>query len=731
MTFHNKTYGIITIVAVATLITGIAYAATPTLSLSNVNGDLVQVNVTGDANSSVLFYYNVASSSGLQVRTIGTTSASGSLSTTVSSNSFGVNSGSLVYVFVNGTQSPLVTWPSASSAPSLSQTSVTLVPSQSTTVSSYGGTTSLYVLSNSNASVANVVASGAQIIVTANTIGYTAATVCYQGNSSNCTVLSVTVQSTSNTNGSQSTISFSQNNLYLLSGANQTVTIYGSGGYTMANNTNQNAVSVALNVSTVTVYAIATGNTSITICEQSDNACGVLSVVVNGAASNPVTFSQTNPLVPIGQNTNITIYGGTNSYYISSNSNSNIISSTISGSTITLTGNAMGAATISVCSAPSNCGTLVATVGGSSTPITFSQTNPTVSVGQSISVSVYGGVGSYYIQSNSSSNILQASVSGSTLTLIGLTAGSAPLVVCSSGGGCGTLQTTVNPTSSATPISFSQSSVSLTAGQVTSISVYGSGGYYISGSQNNAIASVSLNGSTALVTATGPGVLSVTICQSNGQCGAITISVSSSSTATTPVSFSVTSPIVPVGQSMNISVYGGSGSYYLGSNSMGNVLQASMNGSTLTLVGLTVGSSSITVCSSGDGCGTVYGTVISPSPTNTTQTSTSTDALTQIQALQARLVELQALAASQSQTESGTASGSSSYKFLNPLKVGSSGTDVRELQKRLTKEGFFSGSVTGYYGSLTKAAVMKYQTKHGLTPLGNVGPGTRKALNSE
>lgn len=72
----------------------------------------------------------------------------------------------------------------------------------------------------------------------------------------------------------------------------------------------------------------------------------------------------------------------------------------------------------------------------------------------------------------------------------------------------------------------------------------------------------------------------------------------------------------------------------------------------------------------------------------------------------------------------------STYLFTKPLNVGSSGTGVMELQKRLIAEGLFSGNATGYYGPLTKTAVQAFQRKHKLSPLGNVGPATRAALNA-
>jgi hypothetical protein len=99
-----------------------------------------------------------------------------------------------------------------------------------------------------------------------------------------------------------------------------------------------------------------------------------------------------------------------------------------------------------------------------------------------------------------------------------------------------------------------------------------------------------------------------------------------------------------------------------------------------------------------------------------------------------------ALSVTQTQTQTSTAanstastvsnSGVDSYKFYNPLNVGSKGEDVTMLQKRLMAEGVYSGPITAYYGALTQTAVERFQADHGLQQLGNVGPGTRALLNS-
>lgn len=60
------------------------------------------------------------------------------------------------------------------------------------------------------------------------------------------------------------------------------------------------------------------------------------------------------------------------------------------------------------------------------------------------------------------------------------------------------------------------------------------------------------------------------------------------------------------------------------------------------------------------------------------------------------------------------------------LKVGSSGEAVQTLQLQLKKLGYFSGTGTGYYGSVTREAVIAFQRANGLSADGIAGPVTRK-----
>ncbi len=112
----------------------------------------------------------------------------------------------------------------------------------------------------------------------------------------------------------------------------------------------------------------------------------------------------------------------------------------------------------------------------------------------------------------------------------------------------------------------------------------------------------------------------------------------------------------------------------------------------------------------------------------------ASDLQAQINSLMATINSLQA------QLSATGSTGSTGYTFSKDLKLGSTGTDVMNLQKvlnmstdtRVAASGTGSaGMESTYFGALTKAAVMKFQTKYGISPVaGYVGAITRAKLNS-
>ena len=73
---------------------------------------------------------------------------------------------------------------------------------------------------------------------------------------------------------------------------------------------------------------------------------------------------------------------------------------------------------------------------------------------------------------------------------------------------------------------------------------------------------------------------------------------------------------------------------------------------------------------------------------------------------------------------SATATATATASFTRNLTVGSTGADVTALQVKLGVT-----PATGYFGSITKAAVIAYQTANGISGTGYVGPLTLASLN--
>jgi len=62
------------------------------------------------------------------------------------------------------------------------------------------------------------------------------------------------------------------------------------------------------------------------------------------------------------------------------------------------------------------------------------------------------------------------------------------------------------------------------------------------------------------------------------------------------------------------------------------------------------------------------------------------------------------------------------------VQEGDRSSEVTFIQQRLQQLGYFQGNITGYFGSMTKEAVIRFQEAKGLTPDGIVGTNTQATL---
>lgn len=596
---------------------GCANATIPSLSVhATSSGDGVQINVTGDANSSVLLFYTNNAFTYL-----GTTNSNGSFSTTISSGTYSITVNSQVYIRtggIAGEKSNIVSWPyvqsssnNSSTTLTLSQNAVLLNAGQTSTVTA--GISYLYLKTNTNPSIANINLNAGQITVSALAYGSTKATLCAVGSTSNCADLSIVVQSS----GTQQ-LTFSQNNFSIYSGQTTSVNVGGgsSGSYIISNNSNVNCVQATINGSVINLYATNTsGASSITVCTSDMNHCGILNVNSTAINSTAVTFSQTNPFVPTGQNTTVTIYGGAGTnFYVSSNSNPSVVQANISGNILTLIPNtSTGNSTISICAYAGSCASITANIStatGNSNAISLSQSSITILPGQSVNITISGGSIPYSISSPNSANIFSSNINGNTLTIYGVNAGSVTASICASVG-CTDLSITVNSVNSTVNApSFSQNNISLNVNQQANIYISGNGGYYVANNSSSNVASFSISGNSLIITALYQGSTNISVCQSGGQCSLLYVTVS-----------------------------------------------------------------------------------------NPTQTNNTTPIYQE-----------------------------NYFSLIRYLGPGDDGDDVLQLQNALGKLGLLSANPNGYYGPATTLAVKSFQKQYGIKQTGSVGPSTKKAL---
>lgn len=132
----------------------------------------------------------------------------------------------------------------------------------------------------------------------------------------------------------------------------------------------------------------------------------------------------------------------------------------------------------------------------------------------------------------------------------------------------------------------------------------------------------------------------------------------------------------------------------------------------------------VVVSSSGGGGGGwfVYAppVVVQPTPIISATTNLITQPVAEVSSQSTSIATL----------SSGQVLGVSSFNFLKNLRLKSTGNDVTELQKFLTREGFFKGDTTKYFGILTRGALIKWQTKNKLPATGYFGPMSRAVINN-
>ena len=608
-----------------------ARANTPSLYVSS-SGNSITLTINNASPNTPVYLYQRQSSSTYAISngSIGTTDSNGNATLTQTVTFDGSSNPINLYVMVNGVSfpdpsSPLSIPPGTCSSNcssgtlTLSQTSVSLNSPQSATVIASPSSGSVTITNNSNSSVANAFTSGDSIIITGQTTGSATLTVCSSVSTNQCNSILVTVNG-----GSATTLNFSNSNPVVTAGQSSTVTIYSpsnssSASYYVSSNSNSNAVTnPSISGSTLYFSGGTPGNATLNICQTGSSFCGSLPITVGSNGLGGLSISPSSLTLTAGNTGTAAINNTTGALTIANNSNNAVVSASVSNAsgqtsqTVTVYAIAAGASTLTICptGSTSGCVYLYAQVGAANTNntgsgVSFSLPNPIMTVGQSQSIAIYSNnnATSYTISNNTTANIVSLSLSGSSLYLVGQNIGSSTVTICQiSSTICGTLNVTVNGTSGGLTFNPSNANVAQNQSQTLAISG-GSGSYYISSNTNPSTAAVSLQGNSLYITGLNSGNTTVTICQSNNSsvCGAAAITVGGSANSTGSLALSNPSPAINIGQTQNITISGGSNSsYYISSISNPTVAGINITGSNLRLTGNAAGNTTLSVCQTGN-----------------------------------------------------------------------------------------------------------------------------------
>jgi len=432
-----------------------------------------------------------------------------------------------------------------------------------------------------------------------------------------------------------SVLSLSQTSVILPLGQSKTLTAYNNGTnfIYLASNSNPPVVNANIDGNSIAIKALNFGSTVVNVCAGTGTpSCASVYVTVQNTGGTALAFSQNNPTVAPGQNVAITITGGTGIYTLLNNANSSVIQASLSSNVVTLsTTNTSGSSAITICSSDmSACGIINAVVGNvSSSGLTFSITNPTMTIGQNLSIAISGGAGgNYSVFSNTNTTAVTANLSDNNLVLVANAGGTATVTVCSSMGNCAPEVVTVsyNTTSIGGSMTLSQNNLWLLAGQAASITV--SGGtmpYSVAGYSAN-ILTASFNNNILTITGVSAGSASVSVCSAGGGCNILQVLVSgsSSSGSTTSLTLSQSSLALTIGGNATVGI-SGNGSYFVAYNTNSSAASATINGSNIVVNALVLGSTDVSICQNGGQCAvltiTVSTTAASATALSLSQTS--------------------------------------------------------------------------------------------------------------
>ena len=368
----------------------------------------------------------------------------------------------------------------------------------------------------------------------------------------------------------------------------------GASPYTAVSN--NAAIAIAgVKGSQLTLGGVADGAAEITIRDAAGASVTVGMTVSSGPVRALYTTAASSITVAPGLSGAQTYQiGGGAGPYTATSSNVNIASVALAGDLLKVTGVTAGSTTVVIMDSRGATVNLAVTVPTANSLALFSTapSSVTVPVGASPAYSVGGGMAPYTATSSSTS-VATVTLAGNSLTVTGVAAGSASILVRDSAGA--TLKVDVAVPTPPTSVFFtsSPSAITVSIGSAPAYSVGGGTAPYTATSSNTSVATATLSGNNLTVRGVAVGSASIVVRDSAG--ASVTVAVTVPTTATVDLfSTAPSSVTVAVGASPAYSVGGGTAPYTATSNNAG-IATASLSGNSLLITGQAVGSAIILI----------------------------------------------------------------------------------------------------------------------------------------
>ncbi|MFZ6721559.1 beta strand repeat-containing protein [Undibacterium sp. Ji49W] len=436
-----------------------------------------------------------------------------------------------------------------------------------------GGGNGPYSVGSSNNAVGTASISGTTLTITGASVGTT--TVVVRDASIGTVSISVTVGSTANL--------FTSAPASLTVGIGTTSPTFSIGGgsqiYT-ATSGNTQIATVGINGNKFVVTGVTPGTTTVTV----KDSLGA-SVPINVTIGSGATFYSTAPgavTIAVG-GSNTYVLGGGSLPYTATSSNTSVVTTSVSGSNVVINGIIPGSANVVLREAGgSNPITITVTVGSGAVNSLFTTApaSVTIAVAASPTYQIGGGNGPYSATSSNAA-IATVSVSGTTLTITGVATGNAIIQVKDASGTPVAIAVSVGSGTAVPLYSSAPVAISLAPGAAPVYIVGGGTAPYLATSSDTRVATAVVAGSSMTITGVAAGIATIRLVDSVGAPILISVTVVTGQNAN--LSVLPISIVGNLGDTVSISISGGSAPYTTTSSNSSNV--AIVSGATLNSAG--------------------------------------------------------------------------------------------------------------------------------------------------